>query len=723
MKNFNVHFFFFSIYYIIINGKSLSNILNYNFLTKLKDIKEYENISKEFKEFFKEKIDNNTECLDILSKNNVTKILKYSDINIVFDKLNELECNNSKDNYYLFSYEFSETPFKEKNKNDIYNFYNKSFFSTGICLPKKCQYIIDNNFFNDSENIKNNKTLYNYLSNEFKILNIIQWNKKKIERDSISQIICWIIFIYIIIKITIGIVGKYSLENNRNSETIENLVNKEENKEEKKEEKKNSRTSLFTKEHDLNFKMLEDNSQYKNNAEFILGIFSFIENIKIYSKENSFIFNSNNLEFYNIIRGIIIFLSVYNYQFYTILKFPSSNFSDKSFFNFHFYSIKLSSYSIFINCALDGFIVLFKFMIFYKNELNKKKTNITFRFFLKCIPKVFLFFINFFIFHSLLPNIMFILKNLVIKDNLYINYFKEIRCEKEKQYLFIPIYYEYFFNDIFSNCYKFIYIYKNEFVSFIFFLILFVILFKIHSYQFDLIIFVIIIVNLIISPLFSSSPETYNFYSIYGNTNYLIKTHLFFSIYMFGGFFGLMYFYYLDIISPNRFPLQYKPFQFLDFFVSKIDMLSSCVKITFCLIASFILFLFSINVNLMKLMLGIKEISFKMNFFSKFIYHYEIIFVLFFFFLIFINLLLFEKIRINIPFFNFVERINSTMFSNIDSFIHLFFILIDFQINFNYSDLLFASIGSFILIMFLSGMINMLFELPLKLLINKLIKR
>jgi hypothetical protein len=192
---------------------------------------------------------------------------------------------------------------------------------------------------------------------------------------------------------------------------------------------------------------------------------------------------------------------------------------------------------------------------------------------------------------------------------------------------------------------------------------------------------------------------------------------------MFGGFFGLMYFYYLDIISPNRFPLQYKPFQFLDFFVSKIDMLSSCVKITFCLIASFILFLFSININLMKLMLGIKEISFKMNFFSKFIYHYEIIFVLFFFFLIFINLLLFEKIRINIPFFNFVERINSTMFSNIDSFIHLFFILIDFQINFNYSDLLFASIGSFILIMFLSGMINMLFELPLKLLINKLIKR
>ena len=183
-----------------------------------------------------------------------------------------------------------------------------------------------------------------------------------------------------------------------------------------------------------------------------------------------------------------------------------------------------------------------------------------------------------------------------------------------------------------------------------------------------------------------------------------------------------MYFYYLDIISPNRFPLQYKPFQFLDFFISKIDMLSSYVKITFCLIASLILFLFSINVNLMKLMLGIKEISFKMNFFSKFIYHYEIIFVLLFFFLIFINLLLFEKIRINIPFFNFVERINITMFSNTDSFIHLFFILIDFQIFFNYSDLLFASIGSFILIMFLSGMINMLFELPLKLLINKLIR-
>ena len=191
---------------------------------------------------------------------------------------------------------------------------------------------------------------------------------------------------------------------------------------------------------------------------------------------------------------------------------------------------------------------------------------------------------------------------------------------------------------------------------------------------------------------------------------------------MIGGFFGLIYFYYLDVISSDRDPFLYKPFIFIDYIAKKLDMLSYNVKVCFSLILIFILFLISTNYNILRYFLGGENISFEMNFIAKIIYHYEIIFVIFIFLLILINLLLIEKLRISFPVFTFIERINSTIFSNLDSFIQISLCYFDFQFYLNYHDLFFISLGQYFLIIILSGFINILFELPFKILIKKIIR-
>jgi hypothetical protein len=190
---------------------------------------------------------------------------------------------------------------------------------------------------------------------------------------------------------------------------------------------------------------------------------------------------------------------------------------------------------------------------------------------------------------------------------------------------------------------------------------------------------------------------------------------------MIGGFFGLIYFYYLDVISSDRDPFLYKPFIFINYIAKKLDMLSYNVKVCFSLILIFILFLISTNYNILRYFLGGDSINFELNFVAKIIYHYEMFFVIFVFLFLFIILLLYEKLRISFPLFNFIERINSTIFSNVDSFIQMSFCFFDFNFNLNYHDLFFISLGQYFIIIILSGFISILFEIPLKVLIKRII--
>ena len=728
--NFYYLFLLFNIFYFgIINGKLLSNYSNYYniYLGKFingDDINLYEEIAFNFIEYFEKNIYNDSNCFKNLSIDNVLNILRYSDFDIFFDKNNEIECFNLNYTYYLFSYKFDSSPFINRIKNESFYFLKDSIYSTGICLPKQCSNIIDLNF-DENNYIHKDSKVYNYLYNNFNISNIIKWNKvsnnthiNNQSKISLEEIIVFFILLYIIIKICICFAGEYSLNNE--SKGKKNIINEEEEEEKKKEEENNE--SIFSKDHEINLSLITDKE--KNNKQLFISIFNPIDNLNIYLNEKSYLFNSSNLEFLSIIRVIFLFLCIYNYQFYIITKYHPTIISKHSFYDFKFFMIKLSSYAININYILDGFIFVYKFMNYYKNEINNNTKYIIFKFFLLCIPKIILFMINFFIFHSLFPGILdYIGLKTDINDEFYLSYFKNFECEKEIPKIFIPIYYEYKNYSNISKCYSFVFIYKNEFFSFVLSLILFSIIFKIQSHIFDFLISIIILLNLLISPLiFITSPKIYEKNTILGNISYLTTPNVFFSCYMIGGFFGLIYFYYLDVISSDRDPFLYKPFIFIDYIAKKLDMLSYNVKVCFSLILIFILFLISTNYNILRYFLGGENISFEMNFIAKIIYHYEIIFVIFIFLLILINLLLIEKLRISFPVFTFIERINSTIFSNLDSFIQISLCYFDFQFYLNYHDLFFISLGQYFLIIILSGFINILFELPFKILIKKIIR-
>ena len=82
----------------------LSDYYNYylNNFEYRNDNKLYEEISINFIKFFEKNIDNNSNCLQNLNIDNVSIILRYSDIDITFDKSNEKECKNHTYVYYLF---------------------------------------------------------------------------------------------------------------------------------------------------------------------------------------------------------------------------------------------------------------------------------------------------------------------------------------------------------------------------------------------------------------------------------------------------------------------------------------------------------------------------------------------------------------------------------------------------------------------------------------------
>ena len=717
------HWLLFVVFYLrVINGMLLSDYYNYylNNFEYRNDNKLYEEISINFIKFFEKNIDDNTSCLQNLNIDNVSIILRYSDIDITFDKSNEKECKNHTYVYYLFSYQFYSSPFIDVNKNESFNFFEDSIYSTGICLPKNCSEMINSNFENNS--IKNDSKIYNYLYNNFNIRNITLWNKELNDKSkpdrivSSAEIIFFFIIFYIVIVFTIGFVGIYYIKNN--DKEIENILNEDDVKEKKEQ---NKESYLFSKEHENNSLLIMEKE--KDNIRFIITIFNPIENLKIYLNDKSYLFNSSNLEFFSTIRVIILFLCIYNYQFYIITKYHPNVLSKNSLFGCNFFILKLSSYSVIIHCLLDGFIAIFKFMNFYKTKKFKNIKFIIFKFFLFCTPKIILFIINFYIFHYLFPELLEYIgfKN-DLNDDFYLSYFKNFDCEKEIFKMFIPLYYEYKnYNDI-SKCYSFVFIYKNEFISFIVSLILFSILLYIQNHIIDLIISVIILLNLLIFPfILKTSPKVYGINSIFGNITYFTTPNIFFSCYIIGGFFGLMYFYYLDIISSNRFPFLYKPFSFIDYIISKIDMFSPKRKVFSCLILILSLFLISINYNILRYFLGGDSINFELNFVAKIIYHYEMFFVIFVFLFLFIILLLYEKLRISFPLFNFIERINSTIFSNLDSFIQMSFCFFDFNFNLNYHDLFFISLGQYFIIIILSGFISILFEIPLKVLIKRII--
>ena len=72
--------------------------------------------------------------------------------------------------------------------------------------------------------------------------------------------------------------------------------------------------------------------------------------------------------------------------------------------------------------------------------------------------------------------------------------------------------------------------------------------------------------------------------------------------------------------------------------------------------------------------------------------------------------------------FNFISRIGFSIFSSLDYIIYLCYVFINFQNSMTYQNMLFISIGEFAIIIFICGLVTIIFELPLRMFIKYLQK-
>ena len=702
------------------------------------------------KEFIIDVYNNNLSkvCLDFIennkeSENIIQNIIRFSDFDIFADYNYEYECSLLKNfDYFLIKFQFENENNYNNNINnneineisEIVNFFNNYniYFSSGICIPKNCKNYFSLNFNINNKKLqkyldKNNIIKFHFISNE-----IFDFNTKN---KKIFKIILIIIFIYIIIELIFSLIF-YKMSRTYKEIEIEKI-----------EENNNSKSSIFI---DQNYSNTILNKNKKNKSFKFFESTSLITNFNLISKNNSNLYNNENLEIYFMIKTFVLFLCVFNQNFIILLNNPSKDIFDYNFFKqFFFVLIRYSTFSYNFFIALDGFIIIFKYMNYYKKhyyEKSEKLIKIYFNFLLFSFPKILMFFFNFFIIHFFLPNFIHFFKDFlsINQKNIIENIIEPKKCELNIiKYFFIPFYLQYSdYNSKNKNnlnkCYKQIYFYFNEFYIFILTLLIYTLCLKIKSRIFENLILIILIL-LIFLKYFSFKNFGYNLLKndyFFIDINYLMGEnltlkfpHLFFNNYFIGSFFGLIYFYYIDgyNIKKNNnedyFPFKIS-FEIMKFIIQIINKIKYILIIIIFLLQILLSlnFYFILNFNSNN-----NENIFisKINDFNKinYVYEKEIMLILFGFQICLILLCgresVFKKIS-NSNFFNLINKIDFNFFCSMDIFIYIFLIIFKSQENLSFINLIFISFGQFIFFVVFSCLITVFFEVPLKQIINKI---
>ena len=696
-------------------------------------------------------ITNNDKECNVSFIDHLSQIYMYSDIDIISDFHKEIECSNISDfDYYLFIYQLNNNSESISSKKvNILNFTDfNTKFSTGICIPKNCSDVIKQKIFKDNQlknsNIK--ELLEPYLAID-KTTYLTKENNLQ-ENKTYANIILIIFFTYFAIRIIISFIGEYYFysekddkikkptnkddsENEEEKNQLENMINENEGDEDNNNEKKNEKVNK-SKESILFKEELgrESFSLEKNNEKGFLFYFNLWRNFGIYnSKKETKWFKDENLELVNFFKSFFLFFCVFEYQIYSLTINPTRDFFNVQFYkNWEMIFIKFTKYASICYISLDGFVLSFKFFSFYKHYVLEAKQNINkifYKFLLKVIPKILLYYSNFYFLHFLLGYYVGLFDIYTWQKYFFDSTINKKKCFQPENHL------KYFFNyhsfdftnmnERLNECDKLYYIYHNEFFILIIFIFIFLLLYNLQSKILEYLILIIIFIPYLLIYLIYKRNNVFNIYYFDGE-NYSIKYIYFFSgIYFIGILSGITYFHYVNSIS-NDYDYSKIPFSFLRTFSKWLYNISLCCKsflIVFCcliiLILSAFYFCFEKGINKDN-----NKITFETNEFTFFIFLYEkITIVITFNFLLLLIIMgetFLSKIG-KISLITLISRNSFTIFASYDSFIKLFYILFDYQVCLNIPDNLFVSFGEFTFIIFLSCFFNVLFELPLKIIL------
>ena len=659
-------------------------------------------------------------CLSNITSTDLGFIYIYSGKGIAEPGL-ESECTLLTNFKYFFLTYLYNLPYEKD--YEIYNFIGQKSFYTGFCIPQYCE-----GFLTKLLNSTNNSIFLSYLKKEW-YLEKIKFDHKTEENHDIVLLIIILIIFFLIIQIIFSFLYNciYMTGQNEN-----NIIKEDDYMNE------NNEIKVFD---DKRIPLIE-NENTTSCWYLLLSNCNIINFFMILLKKKNEIYDETNLEFIAFLRVLIIMGITFIQNTFILTEIPAKDFFEKEFYeSFFFFIIKISTFSLECYISIEGFLMIFKlFSYIKKNVYEHNKNNVNYSIFLSFIYHSF-----YKIFSSI---ILFLIFDYIYGDNLiyffstgslHIHYknhiYNEAIYKKVTKLIFPSTLLSPYISDLensFYSYYTYIILYLNEFYIFLFSLLLIYTSFKLKNKVFDIIIFILIILNILLTYLVQfqeykdNNIEYYDFHKII-NPMYSIKyPHLMLNNYFMGIFAGIICFSLKDFLS-NKSIFQsdnkYIPFIFLfDRFRIFFGLISDKIKIILIIVFSVILILISSSFYFLQ---QNGDLLLKFNFIEKIIYYYDKSLILIFFnlIIIFVYSLDYNMSKGNnfFNFFIFFSRMDFSFIITAGKFIYSLYCLYNFQLKLSYPNLIIVSFGLFMNLLFVNIILTLTIVLPIKLIFKKII--
>ena len=634
-----------------------------------------------------------------------------------------IQCKIKNLTFHLIELNLNLTNFNDEELKDYFNFIGNQKVYYGLCLINNCdQYI------HSSINQTENKPLMDFLSKYYYNLTIFKLDNENKENELSFYIIIIIFLAFIVIRIIISIVGSiiYYKDFSQYQESSENLI---------------STTPLDEEHKSSNFKDIKPILLHKTLFYRVFKILSFSKSIKcIFSNDNNYsnkIYKDKNIVLFLGFKYIFCFFFLLNHVFFTLLGFPHSSIdNDIQFMKSPWMAIiRLSTFSTEIIVCINGIILSFKLMNYLKKYNNFSFVSFAY-FGISLIYKTITFYFILFIFYLNVDHFTEIFEG---NDSDLFNYVKQKfhrDCYKSYKFLYIPFYYQYYYNDnkenSFSECYRTYFFIQSEFYCVILTLIIFYIIFRFKSKLLEILILLTSLFSFGTIYCYIKFQRTYTLSVFLGEVNSIKRPHLLYPSFFLGNIAGVTYFYYCDILSvqPMIENLEYKylPFKYFYTVIKLFDQQRKLIKyltkfvlyflsLVVCFNFYFIQKRYNNNSNLFIDPIG--DFINLIFIFERKIFNLLLIAILF-------SIICLGKSNLNLTittnYFSYFENFSLIFLLLVDSFSYVFFGLVKIEVLINSNNLFLLSIGLFIVLYVISSILTICLEVPFRILLKNFVR-
>ena len=430
---------------------------------------------------------------------------------------------------------------------------------------------------------------------------------------------------------------------------------------------------------------------------------------------------------------------------YLMIFTPSKEMNNIAFFDSYIiHIIRYSSFTDIIFIMTESILVAYKLMAFIRKYTDNNKSpsyKLFINFFFRIIPSFITTTIYFFIFYFLSEGMMsYLMKNYFSRTRM-MHFRKNLiychTCVNDKKAL-IPFYIQYqnFFENFSNNteCFHFMIIMTNLFYCYLLVILLTYISYKVKNSKCDKLLVIVFFMYFIVPNNWLCNVhynDYFNIHFLFGERYATKYTHLFIKYYFYGFLIGLSIFYNNDITHEKSMQNSFihKPFYFLQDIMGYMFLRSFWVKILIIVSMAIIQILLSLT------FFFYSSFDFSLYIKSKTVHkldHYlhineKTIFSLVFGIMIMViytfkNESIVKGITQNIVFVLF-NRIGYAYYALIEIMINYMYCFMELEVQLNSLNILFITVGVIFYLLIINVILIALFEIPVKILTKKMLKK